>query len=214
MEGGGEYLSREESGVSGEMGERVDIVMVGGEGVGKGCLGIRFVSNHYVVEYDPTLEDGYVKCVEVDGERVGVVVKHHNVTESSYRTADGFVLTYSVACAASLGVLGRLYDRIVEIRGGVEGGVVAVMVGTKTDLDREVERREAEEVAAGLGGGVGGEGGGVRGGVRVFEVSAKEDGAEVVTEPFFELVRRIRMRRREGWGEGGGGGKKKKCSVM
>ena len=103
--GGGEYLSREESGVSGEMGERVDIVMVGGEGVGKGCLGIRFVSNHYVVEYDPTLEDGYVKCVEVDGERVGVVVKHHNVTESSYRTADGVVVDHRGA----IGCLGEVW---------------------------------------------------------------------------------------------------------
>ena len=39
------------------------IVMCGGGGVGKSAMTVQFCSNHFVEEYDPTIEDSYRKQV-------------------------------------------------------------------------------------------------------------------------------------------------------
>ena len=44
------------------------LVMVGRVDVGKSCLLIRFVYNHFMEEYDPTLEDSYRKRACIDDE--------------------------------------------------------------------------------------------------------------------------------------------------
>lgn len=46
------------------------MVMVGGGGVGKSCLTIQFIQNHFVSDYDPTIEDSYRKQLSVDGVAV------------------------------------------------------------------------------------------------------------------------------------------------
>ncbi|KAJ8325798.1 Ras GTPase [Batrachochytrium dendrobatidis] len=44
------------------------LVVVGGGGVGKSALTIQFIQEHFVDEYDPTIEDSYRKQTVVDGE--------------------------------------------------------------------------------------------------------------------------------------------------
>jgi len=44
------------------------LVVVGRGGVGKSCLTIRFVSNHFLEESDPTIEDSYRKQMCIDDE--------------------------------------------------------------------------------------------------------------------------------------------------
>ncbi len=46
------------------------IAVMGGGGCGKSALVIRFVSNHFVQEFDPTIEDSYRKQTTVDGRKV------------------------------------------------------------------------------------------------------------------------------------------------
>ncbi|XP_022105296.1 circularly permutated Ras protein 1-like [Acanthaster planci] len=43
------------------------VVVLGAGGVGKSSITIRFVSNQFVTDYDPTIEDTYMKEVVVDG---------------------------------------------------------------------------------------------------------------------------------------------------
>ena len=46
---------------------------VGGGGVGKSSLVIQFIQNHFVDEYDPTIEDSYRKqCVVTDVPIIGM----------------------------------------------------------------------------------------------------------------------------------------------
>ncbi|KAJ8298711.1 hypothetical protein KUTeg_022771 [Tegillarca granosa] len=44
------------------------LVVVGAGGVGKSALTIQLIQNHFVEEYDPTIEDSYRKQVVIDGE--------------------------------------------------------------------------------------------------------------------------------------------------
>lgn len=46
------------------------LVVVGGGGVGKSALTIQFSQNHFVDEYDPTIEDSYRKQCMIDNEMV------------------------------------------------------------------------------------------------------------------------------------------------
>merc|ERR1712137_1153044 len=44
------------------------LVIVGGGGVGKSALTIQLIQNHFIDEYDPTIEDSYRKQVTIDDE--------------------------------------------------------------------------------------------------------------------------------------------------
>ena len=44
------------------------LVIVGGGGVGKSALTIQLIQNHFIDEYDPTIEDSYRKQVTIDEE--------------------------------------------------------------------------------------------------------------------------------------------------
>ena len=37
------------------------VVIVGGGGVGKSAFTVQFIANHFVTDYDPTIEDCYSK---------------------------------------------------------------------------------------------------------------------------------------------------------
>ena len=40
----------------------------GSGGVGKSALTIQYIQNHFVEEYDPTIEDAYRRQTAIDGE--------------------------------------------------------------------------------------------------------------------------------------------------
>ena len=44
------------------------LVVLGGGGVGKSALTIRLVTDNFLDEYDPTIEDSYRKNVQIDEE--------------------------------------------------------------------------------------------------------------------------------------------------
>ena len=44
------------------------VVVVGGGGVGKSALTCQLVQNHFIADYDPTIEDSYRKQVTIDEE--------------------------------------------------------------------------------------------------------------------------------------------------
>ena len=48
-------------------GKEYKLVIMGGGGVGKSAICIQFIQNHFVDEYDPTIEDSYRKQVVISG---------------------------------------------------------------------------------------------------------------------------------------------------
>ena len=48
----------------------LNVIILGGGGVGKSALVIRLVTDNFLDEYDPTIEDSYHKTISVDQEAV------------------------------------------------------------------------------------------------------------------------------------------------
>uniref|UniRef100_A0A1B0GQ64 Small monomeric GTPase n=1 Tax=Phlebotomus papatasi TaxID=29031 RepID=A0A1B0GQ64_PHLPP len=61
------------------------LVVVGAGGVGKSALTIQLIQNHFVDEYDPTIEDSYRKQVVIDPQLGLIVARVHHPMVTSCR---------------------------------------------------------------------------------------------------------------------------------
>ena len=84
------------------------LIIIGTEGVGKSALTIQLIQNHFVDEYDPTIEDSYRKQVTIDDETCLLEILD-TVTEEGYytyerfmRSGQGFICVYAVTSRAAL----------------------------------------------------------------------------------------------------------------
>eukprot|EP01133_Synstelium_polycarpum_P002265 gene2265-2567_t len=59
------------------------VVVIGGGGVGKSAIIIQFIQNHFVDEYDPTIEDSYRKQCVISGLRQAKTTSSSNSSSSS-----------------------------------------------------------------------------------------------------------------------------------
>jgi len=164
------------------------LVLVGLGGVGKSCLTIMFISQRFIEDYDPTLEDSYRKHVTVDEDECLLDIydtagqeDFSAVRDQYMRTGDGFLCVYSVTHYASFAEVLHLHDHILRVKDSEE--IPFVLVGNKCDLEqsREVPKEKGEELAKKLR-------------CKFLESSAKE--RINVTESFFELVREIKAFRK------------------
>lgn len=177
--------------------------MLGGGGVGKSALTIRLVTDNFLDEYDPTIEDSYRKQVMVDDETALLDIldtagqeEFSSMQDQWMRDGKGFLLVYNITARydpaywrrARTGLtralsrntfdeVSGLYDKI--LRSKDQEKVPIVLCGNKCDLvnDREVQTSEGEELAA-------------QWGCPFFETSAKEKINN--EECFFQVVREIR----------------------
>eukprot|EP01100_Stratorugosa_tubuloviscum_P005775 TRINITY_DN255_c0_g2_i1.p1 TRINITY_DN255_c0_g2~~TRINITY_DN255_c0_g2_i1.p1 ORF type:complete len:189 (-),score=98.38 TRINITY_DN255_c0_g2_i1:191-757(-) len=160
------------------------LVIVGGGGVGKSALTIQLIQNHFIDEYDPTIEDSYRKQVSVDDETCILDIldtagqEEYSVMRDQYiNTGQGFMLVFSVTTRNSFKNLAELRDRILQMKDTESFPIV--LIGNKCDLDkdRQVPTNEGKELATSWH-------------VPFLEASAKS--RINVEESFFELVREIR----------------------
>jgi GTPase KRas protein len=84
------------------------LVILGGGGVGKSALIIRLVTDNFMEEYDPTIEDNYLKHFDVDNEPAMLDIldtagqdDYSDMQDQWMREGKGFVLVYSMADAAT-----------------------------------------------------------------------------------------------------------------
>lgn len=164
------------------------LVVVGSAGVGKSALTIQLVSQHFVEEYDPTLENSFRKRVVIDGE-AGVLDILDTAEEQQPSTlvteyikhAHGIVLTYSITSRASFNEIQDHRSRVLRLRDDTPTAACVCMVlcGNKCDLadKREVPITEGQALAKQLN-------------CRFVEISAKT--GENLSEMFYDLVRDYR----------------------
>ncbi|XP_065156929.1 ras-like protein 1 [Atheta coriaria] len=159
------------------------LVVVGAGGVGKSALTIQLIQNHFVDEYDPTIEDSYRKQVVIDGETCLLDIldtagqEEYSAMRDQYmRTGEGFLLVFAVNSAKSFEDISQYREQIKRVKDAEE--VPMVLVGNKCDLSAwAVDTNQAREIAKQYG-------------VPFVETSAKTRMG--VDDAFYTLVREIR----------------------
>jgi len=168
--------------------------VVGVGGVGKSCITIQFISNQFVDDYNPTLEDSYRKQVTIDGSECILDIfdtagqeDFAAVRDQYMRTGDGFICVYSITLGQSFDEAVGLHEHILCVKDNDK--VPFVLVGNKCDLeeDREVPFEKGQSFANELG-------------CPFLEASAKT--RKNVTEVFEAIVREINKERKNPGKEG------------
>jgi len=155
-------------------------VIVGTGSVGKSAITVRFIQGSFVERYDPTIEDCYLKQVDVDGVPCVLDImdtagqENYKALRDSYmKKGQGFLLVYAVTTPISFTAAQNIHKEILRIKEG-QPDIPIVLVGNKIDQDREVKTAEAEGWAKQVGAGY-------------IETSAKTN--QNISEAFFMLVR-------------------------
>ena len=165
----------------------IKLVLVGVGGVGKSALTITYVSNVWVPEYDPTIEDSHRKQVSVDDVVSMLDIldtagqeEYSSMQDQWFRQGQGFLVVYSIVNRKSFGEVAVLRQKIERIKDSKE--IPMVLVGNKSDLEdeREVKKEEGQQQATTFN-------------CPFFETSAKDH--VNVDEAFRELVREVRKQK-------------------
>ncbi|EFA83137.1 Ras GTPase [Heterostelium album PN500] len=165
------------------------LVVMGGGGVGKSALTIQFIQNHFIEEYDPTIEDSYRRQCQVDDDTCLLDIldtagqdDYSAMRDQYMRTGQGFLCVYDVTSRTSFEEINVVRDQIIRVKDNER--VPIVLVGNKCDLEnqREVTAGEGEELAKSFG-------------CPFLETSAKK--RQNVDECFFDVVREIKKSLKE-----------------
>ncbi|XP_029403733.1 GTPase HRas isoform X2 [Mus pahari] len=133
------------------------LVVVGAGGVGKSALTIQLIQNHFVDEYDPTIEDSYRKQVVIDGETCLLDIldtagqEEYSAMRDQYmRTGEGFLCVFAINNTKSFEDIHQYREQIKRVKDSDD--VPMVLVGNKCDLaTRTVESRQAQDLARSYG---------------------------------------------------------------
>eukprot|EP01103_Thecamoeba_quadrilineata_P018055 TRINITY_DN667_c0_g1_i1.p1 TRINITY_DN667_c0_g1~~TRINITY_DN667_c0_g1_i1.p1 ORF type:complete len:188 (-),score=37.31 TRINITY_DN667_c0_g1_i1:99-662(-) len=165
------------------------LVVIGGGGVGKSALTIQFTQQHFINDYDPTIEDSYRKQVTIDQESCLLDIldtagqeEYSAMRDHYYRNGQGFLLVYSITDRASFDEVSRFREQLLRVVDADK--VPIVLCGNKCDLDaqRKVTTQEGQSLANAFH-------------CPFFEASAKT--RVNVDEIWFQVVREVRTH--NGW---------------
>eukprot|EP00483_Globobulimina_turgida_P002587 UN02591 len=163
------------------------IVVLGGGGVGKSALTIRLVTDDFLDEYDPTIEDSYRKQVQIDGKPALLDIldtagqeEFSSMQDQWIREGRGFLLVYSINSRNTFNKIEELRDKILRTKDVETGDNIPICIaGNKCDLveERNVDYDEGSKLADEWN-------------CAFFETSAKTKVNN--TECFYKIVRLIR----------------------
>ncbi|CAH2220682.1 GTPase NRas [Pelobates cultripes] len=205
----GEAVSRRGGlGISSTEMTEYKLVVVGAGGVGKSALTIQLIQNHFVDEYDPTIEDSYRKQVVIDGETCLLDIldtagqEEYSAMRDQYmRTGEGFLCVFAINNSKSFADISIYREQIKRVKDSDD--VPMVLVGNKCDLPtRTVDTKQAQELARSYG-------------IPFIETSAKT--RQGVEDAFYTLVREIhqyRMKKLDSSEDSNQGCIRMPCSLM
>ena len=145
------------------------------------------MQNHFVREYDPTIENSYRKQVTIDQETFMLDIldtagqEEYSVMRDQYiNSGQGFLLVYSIASRESLQTVIDLHNHILTVK-REDSVFPMVLIGNKCDLDRD--RIVTEDEGANLS---------KKWRIPFYETSAKT--RINIEQCFISLVRQIMIR--------------------
>ena len=137
--------------------EKIDsykIVLLGGPSVGKSALTMRMITDNFVKDYEPTIEDTYTKEINIDTQKVSLKIVDTAgmgdlkvMIDNWISEGDGFLLVYSIIDANSFPIVIEKRNRILKVK--EKKDIPMLLVGTKLDMEskREVPVEKAEQLA-------------------------------------------------------------------
>ena len=156
---------------------------------------------HFIIDYDPTIENCYRKTLTVDGKICVLDIldtagqeEYASMLDQYFRNGHGFLIVYSVTDRNSFESIKNYRSKILRVK--EKESFPIVYVANKVDLvkDRDVTEKEGKEAAT-------------ESGVKYIETSAKNK--QNIEEAFFLLVNEIRNYEASEDGTESGDGKKK-----
>jgi GTPase KRas len=99
------------------------VVVLGAGGVGKSALTIRLVTDHFLEEYHPTIEDNFQKSATIDNIPTVIDIldtagqdEYSSMQDQWMREGNGFVLVYAVDEAASFEDVSKYREKIFRTK--------------------------------------------------------------------------------------------------
>ncbi|KAL6056138.1 hypothetical protein STEG23_003076, partial [Scotinomys teguina] len=133
------------------------LVVVGAEGMGKSALTIQLIQNHFVGEYDPTIEDSYQKQVVIDGDTCLLDIldttdqeEYSSMWNQFMHTGEGFLSVFAITNTKSFEDIHQYREQIKWLKDLDD--VPMVLVGNKCDMATStVEYLKAQDLAHSYG---------------------------------------------------------------
>lgn len=134
------------------------IAVVGSRSVGKSSMTVRFVEDHFVESYYPTIENQFSKSINYKNQDYAIEIldtagqdEFSIMNEKHLIGIHGYLVVYSVTSKQSFELVEVIRDKILNSMGN--DNVPMVLIGNKCDLNyqRQVEYKEGEELARKFG---------------------------------------------------------------
>uniref|UniRef100_A0A0K0FCS4 Ras-like protein 2 (inferred by orthology to a D. melanogaster protein) n=1 Tax=Strongyloides venezuelensis TaxID=75913 RepID=A0A0K0FCS4_STRVS len=121
---------------------KYQLVVLGGGGVGKSALTIQFTQQYFIREYDPTIQDSYLKQCFIDDDLCKLEVldtagqeEFNYMREQYLRSGDGFLIVFSVIDRNSFVEAEKLFRLIWRMKDRDDYPII--LIANKTDLVEE-----------------------------------------------------------------------------
>ncbi|KAK5065013.1 hypothetical protein LTR84_000848 [Exophiala bonariae] len=183
------------------------LIVIGDGGVGKTCLVIQLVQNHFVETYDPTIEDSYRKQVLIDKEASIIEVldtagqeEYTALRDQWIRDSEAAVLVYSVTSRQSFERINKFNQQLLRVK---ESASSHSIFGSATTLDmatpkaplpvmlvaNKADREDEREVTTAEGFALARE-------LQCMFVESSAKSCINVEKAFYDLVRELRLQQR------------------
>lgn len=172
------------------LGNKYKLVVLGCGSVGKSASIIQFIQNHFIIDYEPTIEDSYRKQIKIDDDTYLLDIldtagqEEYSTMRYQYmRTGEGFLLIYDITKRDTFNEITNFREHIYRCKDkDFSYKIPMVLCGNKLDLsiDRQVTTLEGKNLAKIFG-------------CPFFESSAKMRYS--IEEIWFELIKQIKQNR-------------------